>query len=71
MAKSLLDSKNVSYAEIDVTHDPSRRAEMVARAGGRRTVPEIFIDGHLIGGFDELDALERTGKLDRILVDAG
>jgi len=67
MAKSLLDDKGVAYSEIDVTDDPARRNEMVARAGGRRTVPEIFIDGKIIGGFDDLHALDAAGKLDDLL----
>jgi len=66
-AKRLLSSKGVSYAEIDVMADPSRRAEMVQRANGGRTVPQIFIDGEHIGGSDELAALDRTGKLDALL----
>ena len=66
-AKRLLSSKGVSYAEIDVMADPSRRAEMVQRANGGRTVPQIFIDGKHIGGSDELAALDRTGKLDALL----
>ena len=66
-AKRLLSSKGVSYAEIDVMADPSRRAEMVQRANGGRTVPQIFIDGKHIGGSDELAALDRAGKLDALL----
>ncbi|WP_340108334.1 glutaredoxin 3 [Pikeienuella sp. HZG-20] len=66
-AKRLLDDKGVSYTEIDVMTDPSRRAEMTRRANGGRTVPQIFIDGAPIGGCDELYALERSGKLDGLL----
>ncbi len=66
-AKGLLSSKGVSYTEIDVMSDPSRRAEMVQRANGGRTVPQIFIDGEHIGGSDDLAALDRAGKLDPLL----
>ena len=66
-AKQLLTSKGVSYSEIDVMSDPTRRAEMVQRANGGRTVPQIFIDGDHIGGSDDLAALERAGRLDALL----
>lgn len=66
-AKNLLASKNVKYVEYDVTMDSVKRAEMVERAPGARTVPQIFIDGQAIGGFDDLNALDRTGKLDPML----
>ena len=66
-AKALLRSKGVAFEEIDVTDDPELRAKMVKRAGGRRTVPEIFINGEIIGGCDELYALEADGALDRLL----
>ena len=63
-ARSLLQKKGVPFADIDVDADTSKREEMVRRAGGRFTVPQIFIDGEHIGGSDELYALERAGKLD-------
>lgn len=66
-AKRLLHGKGVDFIEIDVMGDPARRAEMVERSGGGRTVPQIFIDGTPIGGCDELHALERRGKLDPML----
>jgi glutaredoxin 3 len=66
-AKSLLSSKGVSFAEVDVMSDPSRRVEMTQRANGGRTVPQIFIGGKHIGGSDELSTLERLGKLDTLL----
>ncbi|MGH7087755.1 MAG: glutaredoxin 3 [Stellaceae bacterium] len=66
-AKALLDKKRVPYEEIDVLEHPERRDEMVDRAGGHTTVPQIFIDGAHIGGSDELLALERKGKLDPML----
>ena len=69
-AKALLESKGTLYEEIDVTHDPEREREMIARLG-RRTVPEIFFDGRLIGGSDELHALEASGELDRLLGGSG
>jgi glutaredoxin 3 len=66
-AKALLKRKGVSYDEIDVTDDIDLRIAMMERARGRKTVPEIFIDGELIGGFDELKALDDAGKLDSLL----
>ncbi|MGJ8610522.1 MAG: glutaredoxin 3 [Yoonia sp.] len=66
-AKTLLSSKGVSFVEVDVMADPSRRAEMTQRANGGRTVPQIFIDKKHIGGSDDLAALERAGKLDALL----
>ncbi|HVM79602.1 MAG TPA: glutaredoxin 3 [Stellaceae bacterium] len=63
-AKSLLERKGVSYVNIDIIEDTSKRDEMLARAGGRTSVPQIFIDGEHIGGFDDLYALDRAGKLD-------
>lgn len=66
-AKALLKSKGVYFEEIDVTGDPELRAKMVELAGGRQTVPEIFINGEIIGGCDELYALERSGELDMLL----
>ena len=66
-AKALLKDKRVAFEEIDVMFDPARRAEMVERSGGGRTVPQIFIDGEPIGGFDELYDLERQGRLNDLL----
>ncbi|MBN2907343.1 MAG: glutaredoxin 3 [Rhodobacteraceae bacterium] len=66
-AKRLLDQKGVSYSEIDVAIEPARRQEMMTRAHGRHTVPQIFIGPSHIGGCDELYALERAGKLDPML----
>ena len=66
-AKRLLAEKNINYSEVDVSADPSRRAEMVQRAKGGRTVPQIFIGETHVGGCDELFALERAGKLDPML----
>jgi glutaredoxin 3 len=66
-ARSLLQKKGVAFDDIDVEVDTSKRDEMVKRAGGRMTVPQIFIDGAHIGGSDELVALDRAGKLDTLL----
>lgn len=65
-AKKLLDSKGVQYEEIDVDTDEVKYQEMIKRSG-RKTVPEIFIDGKFIGGCDDLCALEKEGKLDPLL----
>ena len=66
-AKRLLAQKGVSYEEIDVSNDDELREKMVKDAGGRRTVPQIFIGGKPIGGYDELAALEQDGELDTLL----
>lgn len=66
-AKRLLASKGVSFSEIDVMANPDRRAEMVQRSNGGRTVPQIFIGGVHVGGSDDLHALDRAGKLDPML----
>lgn len=66
-AKKLLEKKGVDFTEINVSTDAERRQEMVERAGGRRTVPQIFINGEGIGGCDELYALDRSGRLDPLL----
>jgi glutaredoxin 3 len=63
-ARTLLQKKGVGFVEIDIAEEPARRAEMIRRAGGRATVPQIFIDGEHIGGCDDLVALDRVGKLD-------
>ena len=65
-AKMLLEKKGVDYQEIDVSDD-NKRAELLKKADGRRTVPQIFIGGKGIGGCDDLYALERDGKLDPLL----
>lgn len=66
-AKRLLTRKGIGFTEINVLTDPSRKAEMIARAGGRRTVPQIFIGQTHVGGCDDLYELERAGKLDPLL----
>ena len=66
-AKALLKRKGISYSEIDVSRDFERREEMIQRANGQMTVPQIFIGTLHVGGSDELHALERAGKLDPLL----
>jgi glutaredoxin 3 len=66
-ARALLERKGVDYTEIDIEEEPARRAEMIHRAGGRSSVPQIFIDGEHIGGSDEMAALDRKGLLDKKL----
>ena len=66
-AKRLLNSKGAAFAEYNVSMNASKRQEMMNRANGRHTVPQIFIDGDHIGGSDDLAALERAGRLDALL----
>lgn len=66
-AMKLLRAKGAEIEEFDITMGGSRRAEMLGRAGGRSTVPQIFIDGVHVGGSDDLAALEAAGKLDPLL----
>ena len=66
-AARLLDSKNVGYTKVDILSQPQKRPEMIQRANGRSTVPQSFIDGQHIGGFDDLNALNAQGKLDQLL----
>lgn len=66
-AKALLEKKGQTYNEIDVSYDAAKREEMTQKAGGRRTVPQIWINGTHVGGSDDLYALEREGKLDAML----
>ncbi len=67
MAKRLLEEKDQEFVEFDVELEPDKYDEMLERSQGRWTVPEIFIDGELIGGFDELRALDASGRLDELL----
>jgi len=67
MAKRLLTKKGVSFAEVDVSSDPAQRQEMMRRAGGRRTVPQIFIGETHVGGCDDLYDLDSEGRLDPLL----
>jgi glutaredoxin 3 len=66
-AKELLDAKGAAYVEIDITLNGALRAEMIRRAGGRSSVPQIFIDGTHVGGCDDLHALDAAGRLDPLL----
>ena len=69
-ALSLLEQKGVAFTEIEAGFDPEKRQEMMRRAGGRATFPQIFVGDLHIGGCDEMMALERAGKLDPLLRDA-
>ncbi|MBM9593762.1 glutaredoxin 3 [Roseitranquillus sediminis] len=66
-AKRLLSEKGVSFSEHNVMGDPERRQEMMRRANGRHTVPQIFIGATHVGGCDDLYSMERSGKLDALL----
>ena len=66
-AKKLLETKGVTYQEHDATYTPEVRQEMIKRANGRSTFPQIFINDHHVGGCDDLQALERVGELDALL----
>jgi glutaredoxin 3 len=66
-AKRLLTQKGIEFQEVDVWANPDRKPEMIARANGSRTVPQIFVDGTHVGGCDDLYDLERRGDLDKLL----
>ena len=66
-AKRLLAQKGVAFQETDVSGQPELRQKMTMRAGGRRTVPQIFIDGRHVGGCDDIHALDHRGQLDPLL----
>ncbi len=66
-AKALLKAKGAEFQEYDITMGGPKRAEMLERANGRTTVPQIFIDGRHIGGSDDLAALDKAGGLDPLL----
>lgn len=70
-AKDLLKKKGAAFTEIDVTQSDDLRAEMMQKSGGRKTVPQIFIGSTHVGGFDDLSALDRAGKLDALLQGEG
>ncbi len=70
-AKKLLETKGVTYQEHDATYAPEIRQEMIKRANGRSTFPQIFIDERHVGGCDDLHALDRAGRLDPLLASAG
>ncbi len=69
-AMALLERKGVAYTEIEAPHGTAERAESIRRAGGRTSVPQVFIDGRHIGGSDDLAALDHAGKLDALLLPA-
>lgn len=66
-ARRLLTAKGAAYREIFVDEDADLLDSMIKRAGGRKTVPQIFIDGRHVGGFDDLNALDKSGELDPLL----
>jgi len=66
-AKALLDAKQVTYEEHDITSDAQARADMIERSSGRTTVPQVFIGERHIGGSDDLAALDRSGELATLL----
>jgi glutaredoxin 3 len=66
-AKRLLNKKGISFSEVNVLANPGRKAEMIKRANGGRSVPQIFVGDIHVGGCDELHALENAGKLDALL----
>jgi glutaredoxin 3 len=66
-AKALLKSKNVEIEEFDIWKDAARAKEMLQRTNGKRTIPQMFIGEHYVGGNDDLQALNRSGELDKLL----
>jgi glutaredoxin 3 len=68
-AKNLLKAKGLNWQEVRVDTDPVQRETMLARSGGRRTVPQIFVNDQLVGGYDDLVAADRSGKLAQLLDD--
>ena len=67
LAKRLLESKGLTWEEINLSTNPERTDEMLERCGGRMTVPEILINDNLIGGFDDLAELNKSGELDTLV----
>ena len=66
-AKALLKSKNIEIEEFDIWKDAAKAKEMLQRTNGKRTIPQMFIGDHYVGGNDELQALNRSGELDKLL----
>ena len=66
-AKALLKSKNAEYEEIDIWKDPAKAKEMLQKTNGARTIPQIFIGDHHVGGNDQLQEASRNGELDKLL----
>lgn len=71
MAKRLFDSMDVEYEQIDVTHDAEARQALLEKTGGKRTVPQIFINDVSVGGFTDVQALRQSGELDKMLAADG
>lgn len=69
-AKNLLKAKGLPWRELRIDRDPAARAAMLERSGGRRSVPQIFVNGVHVGGFDELAAADHNGKLAQLLTSA-
>jgi glutaredoxin 3 len=69
-AKNLLKAKGLSWEEVRVDTDPAQRDTMLQRSGGRRTVPQIFVNDQHVGGYDDLVAADRSGKLAQLLGEA-
>ncbi|HZX71570.1 MAG TPA: glutaredoxin 3 [Rhodanobacter sp.] len=69
-AKNLLKARGLAWTEVRVDTDPEQRATMLARSGGARTVPQIFVNDQYVGGFEELAAADRSGKLEQMLESA-
>ena len=66
-AKRLLTKKNIPYKEINIALDEDKREEMLKKSNGKRTIPQIFIEEHHVGGYKELRALEKKGELDNLI----
>jgi glutaredoxin 3 len=66
-AKNLLKSKGLEWSEVRIDTDPAQRDAMLARSGGHRTVPQIFVNNQFVGGYDDLVAADRSGKLAQLL----
>jgi glutaredoxin 3 len=69
-ARALLARKGLAFREVKIDENPAERDAMLARTGGRRTVPQIFVGDHHVGGYDDLYALEKAGKLDALVAGA-
>jgi glutaredoxin 3 len=67
-ARALLERKGLPFREVKIDEDPAERDAMLARSGGRRTVPQIFVGDHHVGGFDDLYALDKAGRLDELFI---
>ena len=66
-AKRLLNKKNIPYKEINIALEEGKMEEMLKKSNGMKTIPQIFIEDHHIGGYDELRALEKKGELDKLI----